>query len=197
MKYSYENILNKLISEVPINKSDNTYGIVFIAGQGFGKSTVANMLSKKLGILIVANDQIRRVFDSLGFDSTKYEDDVKKMAFDRTIYLLKNKTCHIVDANMEFHWKMAIENYNKYNAKLYFIELKCREEEVLRRIRQRENNFGKDDNQSRATIEDYNRYLELKKDSCFPKDLIFYTINTDTSMEEIEKQVDLLVDKLK
>ena len=197
MGYSYNKILNKLLSEVPINESDSVYGITFVAGPGFGKSTVANMLSKKLGLLIVANDQIRRVYDELGFDNTKYEDDIKKMAYDRTVYLLKNKTSHIVDANMQFYYQMAIDNYSKYNAKLYFIELKCNEEEILKRIQVRERNFGKNDNQSRATVEDYNRYLKLKEEKGIPDNLIFYTINTDTSIEEIEKKVDLLVDKLK
>ena len=196
MEYSYEIILDKLLSEVPIKESNNVYGITFVAGPGFGKSTVANMLSKKLGLLIVANDQIRRVYDELGFDNTKYEDDIKKMAYDRTVYLLRNKTSHIVDANMQFYWQMAIDNYSKYNAKLYFIELKCSEEEVLKRIQIRESNFGKNDNQSRATIEDYNRYLRLKEEKGIPDNLVFYTINTDTSIEEIEKQVDLLVEKL-
>ena len=196
MEYSYEIILDKLLSEVPIKESNNVYGITFVAGPGFGKSTVANMLSKKLGLLIVANDQIRRVYDELGFDNTKYEDDIKKMAYDRTVYLLRNKTSHIVDANMQFYWQMAIDNYSKYNAKLYFIELKCSEEEILKRIQIRESNFGENDNQSRATVEDYNRYLRLKEEKGIPDNLVFYTINTDTSIEEIEKQVDLLVEKL-
>ncbi len=197
MEYSYTKILDKLLSEVPINESDNVYGITFVAGPGFGKSTVANMLSKKLGLLIVVNDQIRSFYDELGFDNTKYEDNIKKMAYDRTVYLLEHKTSHIVDANFQFCWKMAMDNYGKYNAKLFFIELICSEDEVLRRIKDRESNFGKNDNQSRATIEDYNRYLNLKKENNMPSDLIFYTINTDTSIEEVEKQVDLLVEKLK
>lgn len=197
MEYSYEKILNKLLSEVPINESKNVYGITFVAGPGFGKSTVANILSKKLGLLIVANDQIRRVYDELGFDNTKYEEDIKKMAYDRTVFLLKNKTSHIVDANMQFYWQMAVDNYSKYDAKLYFVELRCNEEEILNRIKIREKDFGKNDNQSRATIEDYNRYLRLKEEKGFPDNLVFFTINTDTSIEEIEKQVDALVEKIK
>ena len=99
MDYSYEMILKKLLAEIPIKESKNVYGIAFIAGPGFGKSTVANMLSEKLGLLIVASDQIRRFYDKLGFGNTKYEDDIKKIAFDRIVYLLEHKTSHIVDAN--------------------------------------------------------------------------------------------------
>ncbi len=197
MNYSYECILKKLISEIPINSKDNVYGITFIAGPGFGKSTVANILSKKLGLYITANDRIRRLYDELGFDNYKYEDDIKRMANDRTIYLLQNKTSHIIDANIEFFYDMALNNYNRYNAKLFFVELKCKEEEVLRRIKNRTKEFGKNDNQSRATIEDYYKYIERKEQKKFPRELIFYTINTDTSIEEIEKQVDSLIEKIK
>lgn len=117
------------------------------------------------------------------------------MANDRTIYLLKNKTSHIIDANMEFFYEMAINNYSKYDAKLFFIELICSEEEALKRIRNRIENS--DDNYSCATEEDYYKYLEKKKTHSFPKDKIFYTINTENNLEEIEKSVDLLVEKIK
>lgn len=197
MNYSYESIFKKLVEEIPLKPSDNVYGITFIAGPGFGKSTVANIISKKLDLYITANDKIRRLYNELGFDDTVYEDDIKKMANDRTIYLLDNKTSHIIDANMEFFWEMALNNYNNHNAKLYFVELSCAEEEVLKRIGVRKNNFGKNDNLSRATEVDYYNYLEKKKTKGIPKDKIFFTIHTDTSVDEIEKQVDILIEKIK
>ncbi len=195
-EYSYDLIFKKLISEIPINKSENVYGITFIAGPGYGKSTVANIISKKLNLYITANDKIRRLYDELGFDNVLYENDIKKMANDRTIYLLQNKTSHIIDANMEFFWEMASDNYQKYNAKLIFVELVCDENEILKRIEKRSQNYGKNDNLSRAGKEDFYKYLELKKEKGIPKDKIFYTINTNCSVEEIEKQVDLFIKKL-
>jgi len=197
MDYSYEKIFKKLVEEIPLKPSDKVYGITFIAGPGFGKSTVAKIISKKLGLYITANDKIRRLYNELGFDDTLYEDDVKRMANDRTIYLLDNKTSHIIDANMEFFWEMALNNYNSHNAKLFFVELSCAEEEVLKRIGVRKDNFGKNDNLSRATEVDYYNYLEKKKTKGIPKDKIFFTIHTDTSVDEIEKQVDILIEKIK
>lgn len=91
------------------------------------------------------------------------------MANDRTIYLLKNKTSHIIDANMEFFWEMASKNYNKYNAKLFFIELICNENEVLKRIDDREKSFDKNDNLSRATKQDYYKYIERKNTKVYLK----------------------------
>ena len=197
MNYSYENIFEKLVAEIPLKPSDNVYGITFIAGPGFGKSTVAKIISKKLGLYITVNDKIRRLYNELGFDDVAYEDDIKRMANDRTIYLLDNKTSHIIDANMEFFWEMALNNYNNHNAKLFFVELSCAEEEVLKRIGVRKDNFGKNDNLSRATEADYYNYLEKKKTNGIPKNKIFFTIHTDTSVEEIEKQVDILIEKIR
>lgn len=197
MNYSYENIFEKLVAEIPLKPSDNVYGITFIAGPGFGKSTVAKIISKKLGLYITVNDKIRRLYNELGFDDVAYEDDIKRMANDRTIYLLDNKTSHIIDANMEFYWEMALNNYNNHNAKLFFVELSCAEEEVLKRIGVRKDNFGKNDNLSRATEADYYNYLEKKKTNGIPKNKIFFTIHTDTSVEEIEKQVDILIEKIR
>ncbi|MBR3198523.1 MAG: AAA family ATPase [Bacilli bacterium] len=196
-EYSYDLIFNKLVNEIPINKSDKVYGITFIAGPGYGKSTVASMIAKKLNLYITANDKIRRLYDKLGFDNVLYEDDIKKMANDRTVYLLKNKTSHIIDANMEFFWQMATDNYQKYNAKLIFIELVCDENEILKRIDKRAQNYDKSNNLSRAGREDFYKYLELKKEKGIPKDKIFYKINTNCSLKEIEKQVDLFINKLK
>ena len=193
-EYSYDLILEKLISKIKIKESNPIIGITFIAGPGFGKPTVSKILSKKLGIDVMANDKIRRLYDELGFNNEEYEPDIKKMAYDRTVYLLQNKTSHIVDANIEFHWEMAIDNYEKYNAKLLFIELTCSEEEILRRIEKRKKTFGQTDNYSRATEIDYYKYLELKKQKQIPREKIFYTINTE---KDIEKQIDSLIEKIK
>lgn len=69
MEYNYDEVFKELIKEMNPTPSDRLYGVVFVAGPGTGKSTVAKMLSEKLGIIAVANDQIRRFYDSLGFDS--------------------------------------------------------------------------------------------------------------------------------
>ena len=194
-EYSYESMFEKVKQEIPIKKSDKVYGVTFIGGPCFGKTYVANILAKKTGLYITANDRIRRIYDESGFNNIEYEADIKKMANDRTVYLLENRTSHIIDANMEFFWEMAENNFKNYNAKLYFVELKCDEEEVIRRINAREKEFGKDpNNHSRATIDDYYIYLERKKNKGIPQEKIFFTINTDS--DNIEEQVDELIRRI-
>ncbi|MBR2704525.1 MAG: AAA family ATPase [Clostridia bacterium] len=197
-EYSYNQIFNNLISNIPLKKSEKLYGITFVGGPGYGKSTIAKMLSSKLDIYSVTNDEIRRLYESLGFSEEKYSHDIKKMGYDRRVYLLKNKTSHILDVNMEFAWERAINSYQSLGAKLLFIELVCSEGTILRRIKEREESFNQNDNYSRATDQDYYKYLELKKNNQnqIPPDMIFYSIDTDKSIDEIEKQVELLIKKI-
>ena len=197
MKYSYKKMLKKVLDEIPLNPKEPIYGISFIAGPGCGKSTIANILGAKLGITVCTNDKIRRLYGELGFDNKKHEEDIKRIADERTHYLLANKTSHIIDVNIMFAWEQAINNFKKYNAKLFLIELTCSKEEALKRINLRKKSFGNNNNYSRATEEDYYRYLEIRKNISIPRDKIFYSINTENNLKEIERSLDVLVEKIK
>jgi thymidylate kinase len=135
----------------------------------------------------------------LGIDPEENSKMVTELANDRTVYMLKNNMSMIIDANMEFFWKLACNNFKNYNAKLYFIKLDCEEDVILKRIEERRNKFedSNPENYSRANINDYLKYLERKKESTFPSELIFYTINTNTTIEEIEKEIDILINKIR
>ena len=195
-KYSYDLIFEKVKKEIPIKRSDSVFGITFIAGPGTGKSYVSNLISKRTGLYITANDKIRRIYDELGFNNVEYESDIKKMANDRTVYLLENRVSHIIDANMEFFWDMAEANFKNYGAKLYFVELVCDEDEILRRITNRAKSFDDTDNYSRALVDDYYAYLEKKKTKSIPREKIFFSIDVNVSGEALEKQIDELLKKI-
>ena len=195
-EYSYEAVFEIVKKEIPIKKSNSVFGITFVAGQGTGKSYVANIISQKTGLYVTSNDRIRRIYDELGFSNYDYEEDIKRMANDRTIYLLENRVSHIIDANMEFFWEMAEKNFKKYGAKLYFVELICDEDEIIKRITKRANSFHNTDNYSRATVDDYYAYLERKKKNAFPKEKIFFSIDVNVSGEKLEKQIDELLKKV-
>lgn len=196
-EYNYQKIFEVLISKIPISPVKNVFGITFVAGPGFGKSTVAEMLSKKLGIVVTSNDYIRRLYDSLNFDNGKYEADIKKMANERTKFMLENKTPMIIDANMEFFWEMAEKNFAEVGAKLYFVELVCSKETAINRIKLRAQSFDKNSNLSRAGLSDYQAYLNKKQTSTFPNDKIYFKIDMNKNLEDIERQVDQLVHKFR
>ncbi|MBQ2873380.1 MAG: AAA family ATPase [Bacilli bacterium] len=194
---SYEELLKIVISDIPINPQEKPFGITFIAPPGIGKTTVSKILSKKTGIYITANDKIRRIVEEYGIDPEKNHKLVEQLANDRTVYMLENKTNMIIDANMQFFWESAQNNFKNHNASLYFIKLVCEEAEIIRRIKEREKNFGKDpENYSRAPVELYYKYKEKLKNSTFPEELVFYTIDMNQSQEKIEMEIDKLVEKL-
>ena len=109
--------------------------------------------------------------------------------------MIENNTSMIIDANCLTVYKAVEENFGRFNAPCFFIKFECNEEEILRRLDEREKTFGLDENNySRATRKDYYRYLERLDRNPFPKDKIFYTINTE---DDLDIQTDLLVSKIK
>jgi adenylate kinase family enzyme len=194
---NYEELLKIVISDIPINPQEKPFGITFIAPPGIGKTTVSKILSKKTGIYITANDKIRRIVEKYGIDPEENHKLVEKLANDRTVYMLENRTNMIIDANMQFFWESAQNNFKKYDANLYFVKLECEEKEIIKRITEREKNFGKDpENYSRAPVELYYKYKEKLKTSTFPESLVFYTIDMNQSQEKIEAEIDKLIEKL-
>lgn len=192
MMHSYEELLEIVVRDIPINKSKMVYGITFIGLPGVGKSTVANNLSKKLGLYVTANDKIRRLLDELGYDvEGEYRTLVESLANERTRYMLKNGVSMIIDANMNGFYEMAINNFNEFNAKLFFIKLECSEEVILDRIDKRLANSKK--NYSKADRNAYFANKERFKLKPFPEDLVFATINTE---DDIDNQIDIVVNKI-
>ena len=192
MMHSYEELLEIVVRDIPINKSKMVYGITFIGLPGVGKSIVANNLSKKLGLYVTANDKIRRLLDELGYDAEgEYRTLVESLANERTRYMLKNGVSMIIDANMNGFYEMAINNFNEFNAKLFFIKLECSEEVILDRIDKRLANSKK--NYSKADRNAYFANKERFKLKPFPEDLVFATINTE---DDIDNQIDIVVNKI-
>lgn len=191
---NYEYLYNIVIKDIPISKVDFVYGISFIGPPGIGKSTIANLISNKLNIYVTANDKIRRILDSLGIDASNNQSLVEKLAYDRISYMLENSTSMIIDANCLTAYKVVEENFSHFNVPCFFIKLECSEEEILRRLDYRESQFGIENNNfSRAVRKDYYSYLERLKNNPFPKEKIFFTIDTEGNLDT---QVDSLVKKM-
>ena len=194
----YEKLFELVVADIPIKQENPCFGLTFIAAPGVGKSTVSKLIAEKTGLYITANDKIRRLFDSLNIDPVENRKLVEQLANDRTVYMLKNKTSMIIDANMRFFWKNAKENFNNHNAKLFFIKLDCPEDVILQRIDSRAANFEKDTtNYSRAVRDDYYKYIEKCANNEFDESIISYTINTNDSLDGISSQIDQMLTHLK
>lgn len=80
------------------------------------------------------------------------------------------------------------------NIKCYYVNLVCNKNTIIERIKERESNFGKEDNYSRATLGKYLEYQEEVKKLKFPKEKIFFEIRTD---ESLDIQIENLFEKIK
>lgn len=194
----YKEIFNLVIRDIPLTNEPHVFAITFIAPPGIGKSTVSKILSKKLNIYVTANDKIRRLVETLGINPIENSDLVEQLANDRTVYMLENRTSMIIDANMQFFWEKAVQNFKDYNAKLYFVKLDCEEKKIIERIKERSLNFNQNnENYSRAVVEDFYRYKRKAMQSNFPQELIFYTIDANQSIDNVEIQIENLVMKIR
>lgn len=100
--------------------------------------------------------------DSIGIDS-KNQDIVHKLAYLQIDYLLKHNSSIILDANAIRQHNMISKIAEDANIKCYYVNLVCNEKTIIERIKERESNFGKEDNYSRATLGEYLEYQEEVK----------------------------------
>lgn len=192
-KIIYSTLYEKIIEEIPIKPTNFVYGISFLGLPGTGKSTIASILSKKLNIYTAINDEIRRLLDNVGIDSSKNRDLVWNLSRDRIKYVLSKKTNLIIDANGIRVYESLDKLFQEYNVHLFYVKLECEEEEILKRLDYREKMFGKNNNYSRATRKDYYRNVECTKNIKFPSEKIFFTIDT---MKDMNSQIDELVKRI-
>ena len=189
-------ILEKMCKDIDINKySQDKQCITFVAGPGFGKTTITKKILKKTNFFHCSNDYIARQIESFGYDISDYEkrnELVSSIAFPFQDYLFQNNIDFVLDANLMLYLDVIKKRCENYGYKLYVIELKINPEEALRRSlkRLKSNDI---DNLSNSDEKDFNLYLrqyeEYKKQE--NKDNIFFTI--DMEKDNVEQKVDELL----
>ncbi|MDI6806284.1 MAG: AAA family ATPase [Candidatus Aenigmarchaeota archaeon] len=130
--------------------------LVFCGLPGTGKTTVANIVAKKLGGVVISTDYIRKKL----FKKPTYQDWEKELVYKAMCllaeYLSKINIC-ILDATFtKEQYRNAIKEVAKRNkVPIYFIEFVCNEKTILQRI------AGKKRKLSDA---DYRMHLKLKEE---------------------------------
>lgn len=188
----YEELFKIVIKDIDINKkSDKLFGLGFIGIPGIGKSFLSKKLEKELNIQIVSRDKIRRLLESFNIDPKVNRDLVYKLAYDEIEYLLNNNISLIVDSNLIMDYKDVLNIFQKFGVNIYFLKLICNDKTIIDRLDKREK--SEEENYSRATKDTFDYYKKREENNPFPKELIYYEINTEL---DLENQIDELISKL-
>lgn len=210
MKYknlnSAEEIMNLFLEKNPIDKGviKSPFLILLDGITGTGKSTVSRIISKKIDIVVLNNDKIRQFIYKTGFSTNwkDIQDLVKKIQYFRIEQTLKKGNNCLLDGNISNNFDSKISIIKKYNIKYYIIRLIYNRELVIDRIKNRKVDIKSLDsingcetiNYSNATVDDF---LRMEKEKfIIPKEFIYFEIDTSKNIDDIEKQIDKLVEKL-
>ncbi|MCX8168886.1 MAG: AAA family ATPase [Candidatus Methanomethylicia archaeon] len=153
---------------------------------GTGKSTVADILSKKIKAPVLRTDEIRKKIIEKPTYSEEEKKLVYKVMFIIAEYLIKQGISCILDAtfNKEENRKEIVKLAERNNVPLYFIECVCNEEVIRERLRG-DKRFSSDAN--------WEVYLKLKSE--------FEPIKEDHIVVDTTKgskeAADILIEKLK
>lgn len=199
VKYSEDELIEKYLATLHVEASNTKelFLLGFIGVIGSGKSYLAKKLSDKLSLFVASNDQIRRFLDDLKLDwSSPMQPTLQKIAEARTHYLFRNRVSHIQDADMIQFSDLVKENAARYGAKVFFINVVCPEEVILKRLERREVDLknNPESSVSKSGVEQYFKRKLVRDNYQLPE--IFFTIETSNN-NDIDDQVNLLIGNLK
>ncbi len=169
-------IKEKFINDfpVPVGNKKNPYIILFDAYTGQGKSYVSKVIAKYDNSIILNNDEVRDWLNDYS-DKSNLRNELQNY---RLELLLKNNNSAIMDSCFCHKWKDKKEYYDKLGYKYYIIRLKCTDQVVENRLKER---VKDNNNYSEAN---YNDYLWMKNNVSHVDDkLIDYVINTEENVE--------------
>ncbi|MEK6589380.1 MAG: AAA family ATPase [Nitrospinota bacterium] len=125
--------------------------IIFAGLIGTGKSTLADILAKRLDIPILSSDTIRKELSGIPPEEHKYEDFEKGIygkeftdrtyeeMFKRAREFLTSGSSLIIDASFKkrYHRKLAFDMASELGVRFYIIETVCNSEEIEKRLNAR------------------------------------------------------------
>ena len=167
------------------------FAIGFLGLPGSGKSTIADMLAKKLRLPVSRSDQIRRFLNAKGFEgSSPRQDIMATLAEDRTLYYYAHQTSVIIDANFTEYASASRENARRSGAELLLIRLECPDDVAIKRLKTRV--VSGDTRDSSVTHEQYGQIKDKVKTFQSVDDPYFVIDTTDN----VEIQIQSFISKL-
>lgn len=171
----YEKIL-----EIPEDKSDRQIMICPIGVVGAGKTTIIKLLSRKLSLLRISSDEIRKLLKENGYGY----DLANEIAFDLAEKYIEKRYSVAIDKDCvsEYSQRRVEEIKKRYSIKIFWIHINPPEEFIINKLKDYKHSWlFRDANQA---IENYKSSKASHQNINFP---FIYTF--DTSRDDIEKQI--------
>lgn len=206
LKFMNKDTINKVAKKYfeTINlvkrKTDGKYVIGMIGGIGVGKTTIAKMIAKKLGFVVVCTDEIRRLLDRLGYDRKVIENAELVRMIGQTVSgeLVKGEYNIILDSDLgDHHYRQVIDSkFGEYGYNVLYINVVAKQELAYSRMCDRTDNDELSPFMKQNLLDHFDDRCEIRKEFVLPDDL-FFEINNDSNLDKLQLQVENAIAKFR
>ena len=181
----FENIKTLFVSglDIPKEKPSKQFLLCPVGLVGAGKSTVIAPLSKKLNLVRISHDEVRKILKERGFNYARSKEIAVAVIYD----FLKKKYSVAIDANCG-----SMENFNKiksfekkYHLRTIWIHVNPPEEFIINKLKNFNHTWLFADNEE--AVRGYYKYKDTYGDGTNLGIDFVYVF--DTSKPDVQKQI--------
>jgi predicted kinase len=176
--------------KIPKNKIKKQFLLCFVGLVGSGKSTVAKLLSKKLGLIRIVSDEVRVILKKEGFNFKKVIDISKVVTSN---YLDLGCSLALDGDSIQPQVRQYFNNLGRIKKiKIIWIHINTPEKQILSRMKS--GNLSKFFSSSTEAISNYKRRKILHKQYLPSIDFYF---KFDTAKDNLDLQIKKFINRLK
>lgn len=192
---------------IPTKQYEIPFLILLTGEVGSGKSLVAQLLSKELGLYLISGDYIRNIIFSItphtDITTPENRDLVNEIAIEELAFCIKNHYSSVLDRNVS-NQKGIDFIKDKCNIETILIKLISSDTENIKRVEQRKKkpdleieHYGHKETKSGVvTKEEYNK-IKARKVYDLEDDKYQYFLDTNVALEELTKNIEKIADEIK
>jgi len=188
---SLEEVEKEFVSkiEIPKNKPERQFFFCPVGLVGAGKTTITKPIAKKLNLVRISTDELRKILKENGYDYSHLRNIISKVAieFDFDGYSIAfDMDCGNFIAK-EFIEALALPRLSP----IFWIEVKAKEEFIFEKFRNHKASWLADNPE--VMIENYKAQKQKRKEENTHFD---YFYKFDTSKENLDEQIEKCINKI-